>query len=510
MSEIFDSKQDQSFSFEDTNNEIKTDEEINNEIPEPTEKPEDEEKDLKNTLLSLKEEIEQGNLSEDERQIPKSEKIEEKKILPPEFREIFLEDLKEKSVDELLEMLNKVYDIKISSYRNKLELLFKIVDNHNKMGGTIYGRGVLQILNDQNQGYGFLRSEEHNYLSGARDIYVSQTQIRSLGLRTGDEVFGTIRAPLRDNEKYFGLLKVLKVNGKEFTGNLQKRPSFEKLTPMFPTEKFNLEYSKNDIDTRIIDIFIPIGKGQRGIVVSPPKAGKTTLLKKIATAIKKNHPEVIIFVLLIDERPEEVTDWERSLRGVYVISSTFDEEPFRHGLVAEMVLERAKRLVEEGNDVVILLDSLTRLTRAYNIITPPTGRVMSGGIEVGAFYKPKHFFGSARKIEEGGSLTIIASALIDTGSKMDEVIYEEFKGTGNMEIHLDRTLANKRIFPAIDLKLSGTRREELLLPEDVLHKMWLLRRALNDYSTEEIIQKLSDVLSKTKNNTEFLNNLQNF
>lgn len=459
---------------------------------------------FEDTLSSLKEEVSEI----------KDEFFERKSVikrsLPKDLEEIYLDDLKEKSIDELLEFLENVYAYKFTNFRNKQDILFKIVDNHTKLGGTVYGRGILQILNDQNQGYGFLRSEEHNYLSSAGDIYVSQSQIRSLGLRTGDEVFGVIRAPLRDNERYFGLLKVLKVNGEEFTINLQKRPQFEKLTPMFPNEKFNLEYLKTDLDTRIVDMFAPIGKGQRGIIVSPPKAGKTTLLKKVATAIRKNHPEVIIFVLLIDERPEEVTDWKRSLKGVKVISSTFDEEPFRHSLVAEMVLERAKRLVELGKDVVILLDSLTRLTRAYNQITPPTGRVMSGGIESGAFYKPKHFFGSARKIEEGGSLTIIASALIDTGSKMDEVIYEEFKGTGNMEIHLDRDLANKRIFPAIDIKLSGTRREELLLPEDKLHRIWLLRRALNDYSNEEIINKLTEVLSKTKSNDEFLNNIQNF
>ncbi|MCS7298451.1 MAG: transcription termination factor Rho [Spirochaetia bacterium] len=496
------------------NFEVQLDDSSNKEIQQSTTDssyyPDEEQKsipsdDIKETLNSLKDEIGSESPKDDI-----SVKRETKKSLPSSMYEIFLEELKEKQIDEILELLDKVYDVKSPSYRNKLDLLFKVVDNHNKMGGVVYARGVLQILNDQNQGYGFLRSEEHNYLAGAGDIYVSQTQIRSLGLRTGDEVFGTIRAPLRDNEKYFGLLKVLKVNGKEFTGNLQKRPSFDKLTPMFPTEKFSLEYSKTDIDTRIIDIFVPIGKGQRGIIVSQPKAGKTTILKKIATAIRKNHPDVIIFILLIDERPEEVTDWKRSLRGVQVISSTFDEEPFRHSIVAEMVLERAKRLVEDGNDVVILLDSLTRLTRAYNLITPPSGRVMSGGIEVGAFYKPKHFFGSARKVEEGGSLTIIASALIDTGSKMDEVIYEEFKGTGNMEIHLDRNLANKRIFPAIDLKLSGTRREELLLREDVLNKMWLLRRALNDFSNEDIIQKLTEVLQKTKNNEEFLSNLQSF
>ncbi|MGC8767313.1 MAG: transcription termination factor Rho [Brevinematia bacterium] len=455
------------------------------------------------TLTNLKEEV-----SEREESIEKGGLL--KKSLPKDLEEVYLDDLKEKSIDELIEFLDSVYGYKLTNFRSKQEILFKIVDIHTKLGGTVYARGILQILSDQNQGYGFLRSEEHNYLSSSGDIYVSQNQIRSLGLRTGDEVFGIIRAPLRDNEKYFGLLKVLKVNGEDFVGNLQKRPQFEKLTPMFPSEKFNLEYSKTDFDTRIVDMFVPIGKGQRGIIVSPPKAGKTTLLKKIATAIRKNHPEVIIFVLLIDERPEEVTDWKRSLRGVKVISSTFDEEPFRHGLVAEMVLERAKRLVEQGKHVVILLDSLTRLTRAYNQITPPTGRVMSGGIESGAFYKPKHFFGSARKTEEGGSLTIIASALIDTGSKMDEVIYEEFKGTGNMEIHLDRNLANKRIFPAIDVKLSGTRREELLLPEDKLHKIWLLRRALNDYSNEEIINKLIDVLSKTRSNDDFLNNIQNF
>ncbi|MFN4245690.1 MAG: transcription termination factor Rho [Brevinematia bacterium] len=504
MSENFDTKQEVMGSEENSNPLSREDESSFDVDSGVSEIGKEGSMDIRDTIMSLKEEISESS-SEDEqkKEVPT-------KVLPPDFRELFLDELKEKSIDDLLEMLYKIYDVRLSSYRNKLDILFKIVDNHNKMGGTVYASGILQILNDQNQGYGFLRSESYNYISGAGDIYVSQTQIRSLGLRTGDEIFGTIRAPLRDNEKYFGLLKVIKVNGKEFTGNLQKRPSFEKLTPMFPTEKFNLEYSKIDIDTRIIDMFIPIGKGQRGIVVSPPKAGKTTILKKIASAIKKNHPEVIIFVLLIDERPEEVTDWKRSLRGVHVISSTFDEEPSRHGIVAEMVLERAKRLVEDKNDVVILLDSLTRLTRAYNVIMPPTGRVMSGGIEVGAFYKPKHFFGSARKIEEGGSLTIIASALIDTGSKMDEVIYEEFKGTGNMEIHLDRTLANKRIFPAIDIKLSGTRREELLLSEDVLHKVWLLRRALNDYSNEEVIQKLLDVLSKTKSNAEFLDNLQQF
>jgi len=433
-----------------------------------------------------------------------------KKILSDDIREIYLDDFKEKSVDELLEFLEQVHGHKLTSYRGKQDILFKLVDNHIKLGGVVYGRGVLQILTDQNQGYGFLRSEKHNYTPVIGDIYVAQSQIRSLGLRTGDEIVGTIRSPMKENEKYFGLIKVTHVNGIPFTGSLYRRPNFEDLTPMFPVEKFNLEFSSNDVDTRIMDIFVPIGKGQRGMVVSQPKAGKTTLLKKIATAICKNHPEVTMFILLIDERPEEVTDWKRSIKNVTVISSTFDEEPYRHGMVAEMVLERAKRLVEMKMDVVILLDSLTRLTRAYNQITPPSGRIMSGGIEVGAFQKPKYFFGSARKMEEGGSLTIIASALIDTGSKMDEVIYEEFKGTGNMEVHLSRDLANKRIFPAIDLKLSGTRREELLLPGDKLHRIWLLRRAISDMSNEEIIQKLTDILQKTKNNDQFLENLQQF
>lgn len=458
------------------------------------------EDEFKETLESIKEEVEVE-------EIPSKPS---KKIISDDIRELYLDDLKEKSADELLEFLEQAYGYKLTSYRTKQDILFKIVENHTKLGGIVYGRGVLQILTDQNQGYGFLRSEKHNYLPVPGDIYVAQSQIRSLGLRTGDEIVGTIRPPMKENERYFGLIKVTHVNGVPFTGPLHRRPNFEDLTPMFPTEKFNLEYSHDDVDTRIVDMFVPIGKGQRGMVVSQPKAGKTTLLKKIATAIRKNHPEVVMFILLIDERPEEVTDWKRSLKNVTVISSTFDEEPHRHGVVAEMVLERAKRLVEMKMDVVILLDSLTRLTRAYNQIMPPTGRIMSGGIEVGAFQKPKYFFGSARKIEEGGSLTIIASALIDTGSKMDEVIYEEFKGTGNMEIHLSRDLANKRIFPAIDLKLSGTRREELLLPDDKLHRIWLLRRAISDMSNEEIIQKLTEVLLKTRNNDEFLENLQQF
>ncbi len=454
--------------------------------------------DIKQQIETIKDEI----FSEEEATIIQKTK----KTLPPDILEIDLDTIRTKSIDELLEMLDKIYDTKVNSFRNKQDLLFKIASVHSKLGGTVYARGVLQVLADQ--GYGFLRSEDSSFLPGPNDIYVSSNQIKSLGLRTGDEVYGTIRPPAKDNERYFGLLKVIKVNGKPFSGSLYRRPIFENLTPMFPVEKFNLEYSKSDIDTRIIDIFVPIGKGQRGLIVAQPKAGKTTLLKKIATAIRKNHPEVLIFILLIDERPEEVTDWKRSLPGIPVISSTFDEEPSRHAVVSEMTLERAKRLVEEGRDVVILLDSLTRMTRANNQLVPPSGRVMSGGIEASAFYKPKHFFGSARKIENGGSLTIIATALIETGSKMDEVIYEEFKGTGNMEIHLDRDLANKRIFPAIDLKLSGTRKEELLIDPEKLERIWLIRRALTSYSSEEIIQKLSEILPRYKTNQDFLLNLQ--
>ncbi len=366
--------------------------------------------------------------------------------------------------------------------------------------GVIENWGVLDITKD---GYGFLRSADYNYLNSPDDIYVSQSQIKLFGLKTGDVVYGKIRPP-KDKEKFFPLIKVLKISGRdpEF---IRDRIPFDYLTPLFPNEKFNLTGNgHNNISMRIIDLFAPIGKGQRGLIVAQPKTGKTILLQKIANAIADNHPEVHLIVLLIDERPEEVTDMQRNVKAE-VIASTFDQEASNHVRVAEMVLEKAKRLVECGHDVVILLDSITRLARAYNTITPSTGRVLSGGVEANALHKPKHFFGAARNIENGGSLTIIATALIDTGSKMDEVIFEEFKGTGNMELQLDRKLANKRIFPAIDINASGTRREELLIDKETLRRVWILRKTiLSDMTPQEAMEFLIDKMSKTKDNIEFL------
>ncbi len=356
--------------------------------------------------------------------------------------------------------------------------------------------GILEIHQD---GYGFLRSD--NYLSGDNDIYVSPSQIRRFKLKTGDKVFGITR-PAKSGEKYKALLYVKSVNGMEPETCLE-RPDFDSLTPIYPREKITMETTPNNLSTRIIDLIAPIGKGQRGMIVSPPKAGKTTLLKAIANAISENHPEIEIIVLLIDERPEEVTDMKRSVKGD-VVYSTFDELPNNHTKVAEIVLERAKRLVEHGKDVVILLDSITRLARAYNLTIPATGRTLSGGLDPGALHKPKRFFGAARNLEEGGSLTILATALVETGSRMDDVIFEEFKGTGNMEIHLDRRLSEKRIFPALDINKSGTRREDLLLSQKELETIWSIRKALGNASTQEVTESLIENLMSTKSNEEFI------
>lgn len=384
----------------------------------------------------------------------------------------------------------------------KQDLIFAILKNHTDQRGIIFASGVLEILSD---GYGFLRSVNYNYLSGPDDIYISPSQIRLFGLKTGDTVSGQIRPP-KEGEKYFALLKVESVN-EEPPENATVRILFDNLTPLHPDEKFNLSDGKvKNLTTRIIDMFTPIGKGQRTIIVSPPRTGKTTILKTIANAIVENHPEVYVIILLIDERPEEVTEMQRSV-DAEVVSSTFDEPYQRHVQVAEIVLEKAKRLVEHKKDVVILLDSITRLARAYNQVLPTSGKILSGGVDSNALHKPKRFFGAARNIEEGGSLTIIATGLIETGSKMDEVIFEEFKGTGNMEVHLDRRLAEKRTFPAINIKKSGTRKEELLLEESVLKKLWVLRRVLFNMEDVDLLEFLIDKMTKTKDNEAFLNSM---
>ncbi len=364
--------------------------------------------------------------------------------------------------------------------------------------GAVLAEGVLEMMQD---GYGFLRSSDYNYLASPDDIYVSPSQIKLFGLRTGDTVRGTIRPP-KEGEKYFALIKVESVNGKT-SEEIRDRVAFEYLTPLFPNEKLKLSTTPDNMSTRILDLFSPIGKGQRGMIVAQPKTGKTVLLKSIANAIAENHPEVYLIVLLIDERPEEVTDMARSVKAE-VIASTFDEQAERHVKVASIVLEKAKRLVECGHDVVILLDSITRLARAYNTVVPSSGKILSGGVDANALHKPKRFFGAARKIENGGSLTIIATALIDTGSKMDEVIFEEFKGTGNMELQLDRKLANKRVYPAIDVPASGTRREDLLMKEEELQRVWILRKYMSDMNSNEAMEFLLDKMKGTRNNQEFL------
>ena len=381
--------------------------------------------------------------------------------------------------------------------RNKKGSLYNV----REFDGFIENEGVLEIMQD---GYGFLRSADYNYLASPDDIYVSPSQIKLFGLKTGDTIRGAIRPP-KDGEKYFALLRVSTVNGKT-NEEIRDRIPFEYLTPLFPQERLNLSTAPNEYSTRILDLFAPIGKGQRGMIVAQPKTGKTVLLKQIANAIAQNHPEVYLIVLLIDERPEEVTDMARSVKGE-VISSTFDEQAERHVKVSAIVLEKAKRMVECGHDVVILLDSITRLARAYNTVVPSSGKILSGGVDANALHKPKRFFGAARNVENGGSLTIIATALIDTGSKMDEVIFEEFKGTGNMELQLDRKLSNKRIYPAIDVPASGTRREELLLSEEALGRVWILRKHMADMNSSEAMDFLLDRMRGTRNNEEFLTSM---
>ncbi len=397
--------------------------------------------------------------------------------------------------------LNKMSrDLKINGVSGvkKQDLIFKILQAQAEKKGLMFGDGVLEVLPE---GFGFLRSSNYNYLPSPDDIYVSPSQIRKFSLRTGDTVSGQIRPP-KDNEKYFALLKVEAVN-LEHPEESRNRILFDNLTPIYPKERFILETVADEPSTRILDLLCPIGKGQRGLIVAPPYSGKTVLLQKVANAITANYPEVIFMVLLIDERPEEVTEMKNTVKGE-VISSTFDEPAQRHVQVAEMVLEKAKKLVEHKKDVVILLDSITRLARAYNLVEPHSGRILSGGIDSNALHKPKRFFGAARAQEEGGSLTIIATGLVDTGSRMDDVIFEEFKGTGNMEITLDRSIFQKRIYPSIDIKRSNTRREELLIHPDELQRIWILRKALNELSSAEALELLIDKLSKTKNNVEFL------
>lgn len=410
-----------------------------------------------------------------------------------------LTELKVKSAAELVELAGSMGIDNMARMR-KQDIIFTILKAHAKSGEDIFGDGVLEILQD---GFGFLRSADCSYLAGPDDIYVSPSQIRRFGLRTGDTVAGKIRPP-KDSERYFAMLKVDQINF-DTPENAKSKVLFENLTPLHPDEPLNLERgngSTEDITARIIDVCAPIGKGQRGLVVSPPKAGKTIMLQNIAQSITANHPECYLIVLLIDERPEEVTEMQRMVQGE-VVSSTFDEPASRHVQVAEMVIEKAKRLVEHKRDVVILLDSITRLARAYNTVAPSSGKVLSGGVEANALTRPKRFFGAARNIEEGGSLTILATALIDTGSKMDEVIYEEFKGTGNMEVHLDRRVAEKRIYPSLNINRSGTRREELLIEPEVLQKMWILRKFLHSMDEIEAMEFMLGRMQSSKNNVEF-------
>ncbi|HOV21983.1 MAG TPA: transcription termination factor Rho [bacterium] len=401
-----------------------------------------------------------------------------------------------------LQKIAKEMGINGISGLKKDELVYKIMETQINKNGVLFGEGVLEILPD---GFGFLRMPSYNYLPGPDDIYVSPSQIKKFGLKTGDNVSGQIRPP-KDSEKYFALLKVEMVNGQP-TEKLQSRIPFEELTPIHPNKRFILETTSDEITTRVIDLVTPIGKGQRGLIVSPPRAGKTVILQKIANAIAENNPEVVLIVLLVAERPEEVTEMRRLVKGE-VISATFDEAPERHIQVSEIALEKAKRLVEHKNDVVILLDSITRLARAYNVLVPHSGKIMTGGLESTALDKPKRFFGAARNIEEGGSLTIIGTALIDTGSKMDDVIFEEFKGTGNMELNLERKLADRRTFPAIDINRSGTRREELLVDPDELQLMWLLRKMLAPLNEVEAMEKMITMIKNTRSNIELLLSLK--
>ena len=406
-------------------------------------------------------------------------------------------ELQKLKIQELSEHAAKL-NIESHSGMNKQQLIVKILESQNEKEGGVTSEGVLEVLKE---GYGFLRSPDFNYLPGPDDIYVSPSQIKRFGLRTGHKVSGQIRPP-KSKERFYALLKVDTVNGKD-PAELRRAILFDNLTPLYPEEKFNLEVNPKDLSTRVMDMISPIGKGQRGLIVAQPKTGKTVLLQKIANAITKNHPNVKMIILLIDERPEEVTDMKRNVEAE-VISSTFDEPPERHVAVADMVIQKARRMVEFGNDVVILLDSITRLGRAHNAVIPHSGKILSGGVDSNALKKPKQFFGAARNTEESGSLTIIATALIDTGSRMDEVIFEEFKGTGNMELVLDRKLSDRRIYPSFDLVRSGTRKEELLLDKKVLARMWILRKLLNDMNVIEAMEFIQDRMRRTKTNEEFM------
>jgi len=411
-----------------------------------------------------------------------------------------IEDIKRLPISELSELANKL-DVPGANGMRRQDLIFAILQTQAEQNGVISGSGVLEILPD---GFGFLRAVDYNYLPSPDDIYISPSQIRRFNLKTGDTISGEVRPP-KEGEKYFALLKVDTVNY-ESPEHARDKILFDNLTPLYPLEKLNLEYDPKNYSTRTLDLFAPIGKGQRGLIVSPPRAGKTVLLQDIAHSISANHPEVVLMVLLIDERPEEVTDMQRSVAGE-VIASTFDEPASCHVQVAEMVIEKAKRLVEHKKDVVILLDSITRLARAYNTVVPPSGKVLSGGVDSNALHKPKRFFGAARNIENGGSLTIISTALIDTGSRMDEVIFEEFKGTGNMELHLDRRIADRRVFPAFDLIRSGTRKEEMLIPKNNLNRVWILRRLLQEMNPVDAMEFIIGKIKKTETNQEFLDSM---
>ena len=418
----------------------------------------------------------------------------------PQGKTVHIEQLKDMKMAELTKLARDM-DIQGASALKKQDLMFKILQAQAEKEGLMFGEGTLEILSE---GFGFLRSAKYNYLPCPDDIYISPSQIRRFDLKTGDTVSGQIRPP-KEGEKYFALLKVEAVNF-ENPEKCKDKIFFDNLTPLYPKERLNLETTQAEVSTRIINLLTPIGKGQRALIVAPPYSGKTVLMQKMANAIVHNHPEVILIVLLIDERPEEVTDMQRSVKGE-VIASTFDEPAERHVQIAEVVIEKAKRLVEHKRDVVILLDSITRLARAYNTVVPHSGKILSGGVDSNALHKPKRFFGAARNIEEGGSLTIIATSLVDTGSRMDEVIFEEFKGTGNMELQLDRNLFQRRIYPAIDIKRSNTRHEELLVPEGDLQRAWLLRKAFNDLNSAEAMELLIDKISKFKTNSEFLQNM---
>jgi transcription termination factor Rho len=438
-----------------------------------------------------------GKLISENFEIPISEELPETITSP-----IYLSELRKKSLSELYTLGEKLGIENIYNYYKKSEVIYQIVSNLLAREIEVIVEGVLEVLAE---GFGFLRFNDYNYLPSSEDIYVSPPQIRKFGLKTGDTVLGYIRQP-KEGEKYFALAKIEKVNYYS-PEVVRTRTPFDHLIPIHPNKWFRLETNPENYSTRIIDLFVPIGKGQRGLIVAPPRTGKTVLLQNIANGIVNNYPEVHLIILLVDERPEEVTEMQRTVPRAEIISSTFDEPPQKHTQVAEIVIEKAKRLVECKYDVVILLDSLTRLTRAYNVVVPSSGKLLSGGIDANALHKPKRFFGAARNIEEGGSLTIIATCLIDTGSRMDEVIFEEFKGTGNMEIVLDRRLADRRIWPAIDIHLSGTRKEELLLPPDILHKVWLLRKVLSPLSPVECMEFLLEKMKDTKSNEEFLSKM---